>query len=204
MVGRWRDSPLGDFADVMVERPDGHRLLLAPSREVADFVSATYTFDTVRIVGVDVRAGEPDVGGERAAEWGDLDDPDLDDEDAASWSVAAGPLSMRLGFGSRTMLGRLLGSVPMRIATSTTWAAAIDPVARTVMRGVRTRGRTGARREWYAARDVRSITTISASWDGEDLGGLTQVDPPVRFGFGSTPRRPSLVTLVTTVRVIDE
>jgi hypothetical protein len=187
----------------MVERPDGHRVLLAPSREVADFVAATYTFDTVRIVGVAVRDGEPDVGGELAADWGDLDDPELVDDDAATWTVTAGPLAMRLGFGSRTVLGRLIGAVPMRIATSTFWAAAIDPIARTVMRGVRTRGRTGARQEWYAARDVRSITGLTASWDGVDLGSLTAVDPPVRFGFGSTPRRPSLVTLVTTVRVTD-
>jgi len=188
----------------MVERPNGHRMLLAPSREVADFVAATYTFDTVRIVGVDVHDGDPAVGGERAAEWGDLDDPELGDDDVAGWTVTAGPLSMRLGFGSRTPLGRLLGAVPMRVATSTTWASAIDPVARTVMRGVRTRGRTGTRQEWYAARDVRSITELTASWDGDDLGDLSPVDPPVRFGFGSTPRRPSLVTLVTTVRVVDE
>lgn len=188
----------------MVERPDGHRVLLAPSREVADFVAATYAFDTVRIVGVAVRDGDPDVGGERAADWGDVDDPELADEDAATWTVTAGPLVMRLGFGRRTVLGRLIGAVPMRIATSTVWAAAIDPIARTVMRGVRTRGRTLSRREWYAARDVRSITGLTASWDGADLGRLAAVDPPVRFGFGSTPRRPSLVTLVTTVRVIQE
>jgi len=189
----------------MVERSDGHRVLLAPSREVADFVAATYTFDTVRIVGVAVRDGDPVVGGERAADWGDLDDPELvDDDDADTWTISAGPLVMRLGFGHRTALGRLIGAVPLRIATSTVWAAAVDPIARTVMRGVRTRGRTGARREWYAARDVRSITGLTASWDGTDLGSMCPVDPPVRFGFGSTPRRPSLVTLVTTVRVIEE
>jgi len=184
----------------MVERPDGHRVLLAPSREVADFVAATSTFDAVRIVGVAVRDGDRAVGGERAADWGDLDDPELDDDDAAAWTVTAGPLVMRLGFGSRTALGRLVGAVPMRIAPSSVWAAAVDPIARTVMRGVRTRGGTGARREGYAARDVRSITALTATWDGADLGSLTRVDPPVRFGFGSTPRRPSLVSLVTTVR----
>jgi len=188
----------------MVERPDGHRVLLAPSREVADFVAATYTFDAVRIVAVSVRDNDPAVGGERAADWGDPDDPELVDEDAATWTVSAGPLAMRLDFGRRTALGRLIGAVPLRIATSTMWAAAIDPIARTVMRGVRTRGATGARREWYSARDIRSITAVSASWDGAHLGSLTPVDPPVRFGFGSTPKRPSLVSLVTTVRVVEE
>jgi hypothetical protein len=38
------------------------------------------------------------------------------------------------------------------------------------------------------------------TWDGEDQGGLAPVDPPVRFGFGSTPRTPSLVRVVTLVR----
>ena len=37
VVGMWPRSPLGSFADVMVERADGHRILLAPSDEVAEF-----------------------------------------------------------------------------------------------------------------------------------------------------------------------
>src|SRR4051794_37547125 len=31
VLGRWSSSPWGAFADVMVERPDGHRILLAPT-----------------------------------------------------------------------------------------------------------------------------------------------------------------------------
>ena len=38
------------------------------------------------------------------------------------------------------------------------------------------------------------------AWDGADQGGLTPVEPPVRFGFGSTPRAPSLVRVVTLVQ----
>jgi hypothetical protein len=41
---------------------------------------------------------------------------------------------------------------------------------------------------------------VSASWDGVDLGGVAPVLPPVRFGFGSSPARPSIVSVVTTVR----
>ena len=41
VVGHWPESPLGSFSDVMVERADGHRMLLAPSEEVAGFVAAT-------------------------------------------------------------------------------------------------------------------------------------------------------------------
>ena len=31
-------------------------------------------------------------------------------------------------------------------------------------------------------------------------GTLAAVEPPVRFGFGSTPRRPVVTSLVTTIR----
>ena len=49
VVGRWAESPLGSFADVMLAEPDGTRVLLAPSQEVADFVATTYRFDRVEI-----------------------------------------------------------------------------------------------------------------------------------------------------------
>ena len=32
VVGRWDESPLGTFADVMLAEPDGTRVLLAPTR----------------------------------------------------------------------------------------------------------------------------------------------------------------------------
>ncbi len=35
VVGCWERSPLGAFADLMIERPDGHRLLIAPSARFA-------------------------------------------------------------------------------------------------------------------------------------------------------------------------
>ena len=54
VVGHWQQSPLGAFSDVMLAEPDGRRHLLAPSREVADFVASTYTFDEVHVVPVTV------------------------------------------------------------------------------------------------------------------------------------------------------
>ncbi|WP_055568027.1 hypothetical protein [Streptomyces atriruber] len=178
VVGRWPVSPLGSFADVMVEHADGHRALLAPSQQVAEFVSATYRFDEVVICPVAVRPAR-----ER-------------------WTVAAGPLRLAFDPGRSTALGRLLRAVPGRLASSPGWAALCDVPARLLMPGVRTRGSAGTgRREWYAARDLRTITAARATWDGRDLGGLTRVDPPVRFGFGSVPRRPSLTRVVTTVEL---
>lgn len=178
VVGHWPVSPLGSFADVMVEHVDGHRALLAPSQQVAEFVAATYRFDEVVICPVAVRPAR-----ER-------------------WTVTAGPLRLAFEPGRSTALGRLLRTVPGRLASSPGWAALCDVPARLLMPGVRTRGSAGAgRREWYAARDLRTITAARAAWDGLDLGGLTRVDPPVRFGFGSVPRRPSLTRVVTTVEL---
>jgi hypothetical protein len=47
VCGTWEDSPLGPIADVMWATRDGRRRLLAPTEEVAAFVSAVYRFDEV-------------------------------------------------------------------------------------------------------------------------------------------------------------
>jgi hypothetical protein len=180
VLGHWPVSPFGSFADVMVERADGRRLLLAPTRQVAEFVEATYTFDEVRLVPVEVAVHAP------------------------VWRVSAGPLELSFTTGSRPPLGRLLRAVPPRLASSPAWATAVDPVARVVLQGVRTRGSAGGgRREWYGARDLHRIVSMHGSWDGADLGGLAPVDPPARFGFSSTPTRPSLTRVVSTVELPD-
>lgn len=178
VLGHWPRSPFGPFADVMVERPDGHRLLLAPTAEVAEFVGATYQFDEVVPVPVDVRRA------------------------GTRWHVTAGPLELRLVVGRRTALGHLLRLVPAPLATSLGWARVTGPVARLLLPGVATVGSAGGGRlEWYAARDVRRVVAARVRWDGADLGALRPVHPPTRFGFSSTPARPSVVAVVTTVRL---
>lgn len=177
VVGHWPRSPFGAFTDVMVERPDGHRLLLAPTPEVAGFVAATYTFDEVRIG--PVRA---EVGRDR-------------------WRVCAPPLEATFAVGRRPALGVLLRAVPRRLATAPAWISAVDVVARAVLPGVRTRGSAGGgRREYYAALDLHLLRDGRVVWAGADQGAQAPVAPPVRFGFGSTPRTPSVVRVVTLVR----
>jgi hypothetical protein len=67
---------------------------------------------------------------------------------------------------------------------------------------VRTRGSAGAgRREWYGVRDLRPVGAVSAVFEGLDLGAMAPVDPPVRFGFGSVPRKPTLTRITTTVEL---
>ena len=176
VVGHWRDTPLGSFSDVMVERADGHRLLLAPRQDVADFIATTYTFDEVRLEPVTVTTT------------------------SGSWQVRSPSLTLELTLGRRTALGWLLRLVPARLAESPAWCAVTDPVARLVLRGVRTRGSAGSdRREYYGATDARAVVATSGALDGQSLGSIAPVDPAARFGFSSTPRRPTLTTVVTTV-----
>lgn len=176
VVGHWHQSPLGAFSDVMLAEPDGRRHLLAPSTEVADFVASTYTFDEVHVVPVTVT------------------------EEAGAWQVRAGGLDLRVGVGRRTPLGLLLRLVPRALAEAPWWTAVTDPVAKRVLRGVRTRGSAGGgRREFYGATDLRRVVSAGGRWAGGDLGSLAPVAPEPRFGFGSTPQAPSVTDLVTTV-----
>ena len=160
----------------MGETAAGRRVLLAPTEEVASFVASTYTFDEVRTEPVEVTVA------------------------GSEWAVRSPSLDLRLTTGRPTPISLLLRLVPDRVATSPVWCALTDPVARVVLRGVRTRGtaREG-RREYYGATGTRSVRSAAGHFDGEPLGALRPVDPPCRFGFSSTPRRPGVTTLVTTV-----
>jgi hypothetical protein len=176
VVGSWQRTPLGSFGDAMVETTGGHRVLVAPSPEVAAFIEATYVFDEVRLEPIAVTSGR------------------------SRWHVESPSLSLDLTVGGRLPLGRVLRAVPVRVASSPAWATAVDPVARVALRGVRTRGTALAgRREYYGATDLHAVTALEGVFDGESLGTLAPVDPPCRFGFSSTPARPSVTTVVTTV-----
>lgn len=172
VIGDWLHSPLGNFTDVMVATADDQRVLLAPSQQVADYVTATYNFDEVVLV--DVR----------------FDGRQLD----------AGPLQAAVDVGRRTGTGFALRSVPKPLGRSRFLAVVADPIARRVHPGVRTYGTAGnGRREYYSALDQFAVTAISGTWHGRDLGYLADVDPPPRFGFSSTPRRPSWTQVTTTI-----
>jgi hypothetical protein len=177
VVGCWAESPYGAFADVMLAEPDGTRRLLAPTREIADFVAATYRFDEVMVVPVEVSTT-----GSRVV-------------------VVAGDLRLDYALGRRTPLGRALRLVPAHVATSPAWARVTDLVSRLVLRGVRTRGSAGGgRTESYGATDHHRVDSMTGTWRGRDVGRLAPVLPEPGFGFGSTPAVPSVTTLVTTVR----
>lgn len=177
VIGMWERSPLGRFTDVMIEDGAGHRLLLAPSDEVADYVSSTYTFDEVRVVPVETRRVDGGI------------------------AVTAGDLAVRLTVGGISPLGVLMRLVPSGLATDPRWLRLIDPVARVLVRGARTAGSAGGgKREYYGVTLVRDVSAAVTTQAGVDLGPLAPLSPPVRFGFGSAPARPSLVDVVTTIR----
>jgi hypothetical protein len=177
VVGMWQESPLGTFTDVFLELPDGSSLLLAPDDRVAEYVSSTYRFDAVRVVPVTVR------------------------RTAAGVSLDAGPLRLEATIGRITVLGRLLRIVPRRLAVNPVWLAAINPVARLLVRGAGTAGTAGGgRREYYGVLGAHAVTAVRGTWEGRDLGPLTRVDPAVRFGFASMPARPMIVNVETVIR----
>lgn len=176
VVGAWLESPFGRFADVMVETAAGQRVLLAPSEEVAQFVSATYEFDLIEIGPVNV------------------------EHTADGFSVAAPGLAVDGRLGGPARFDGLLRVVPGRLATAPAWLRIIDPVAARLIPGVRTAGSAGhGRREYYGVRRSRLIAAVEGAFRGADLNGLAPLDPPVRFGFSSAPSTPQMVSVTTTI-----
>src|SRR3954447_18628874 len=176
VIGRWVSSPFGEFADAMVEEPDGHRWLIAPGAALVEYIGAVYEFDDTIVA---------DVVTTRTAD---------------ALHFAGGPLQADVSLGNRDALGWILRCVPRRIATSVAWGSLIDPFARVALHGVRTSGRTPGGRETYGATDRHRLAAATATWHGRPLGEMVDVDPPVRFGFSSTPTRPSIGAVTTKVR----
>lgn len=177
VIGMWDASPFGSFADAMIEQPSGHRTLLAPSDQVAEFVASTYSFDEIRVEPVSVERG-------------------------TEWSVHTRSLQVRFTPGRRLWVSAALGVVPAFVRRTPTWARACNPVAGLLMPGVRTYGTAGnGRSEWYAATCVRHLTCARATWEGDELGDLAPVTPPVQFGFASCPERPTLTALTSYVEL---
>lgn len=177
VVGLWSRSPLGAFGDVMVETADGERVLFAPRDDVAETISALYSFDRIVVAPLDFVARD------------------------RTLRITGRDLQLEFEVGGVAPLGLLLRLVPRPMAASWRWAGIIDPVARLIVPGARTVGSAGGgHREYYGVMDARRIVRSSGVVEGRELGGLSSLRPPVRFGFASMPAAPTLVDVVTTVR----
>ncbi|KRD13416.1 hypothetical protein ASE48_30320 [Mycobacterium sp. Root265] len=178
VVGVWQSSPFGAFADVMVQTADEQRLLLAPTAQVAEFVSATYAFDDVRV-------------GTVTAELS-----------ADRLTVTTADLDVTAELGGPARFDRLLRLVPGPLASAPWWLRVINPVAGLLVPGVHTAGTAGGgRREYYGVRRSRRIDALSGQFGAVPLGGLAELDPPVQFGFSSAPTDPQLVAVTTTIDI---
>ncbi len=153
------------MTDVMWARPDGERVLLAETPQVADFVTAIYRFDRVQLVPITATF------------------------DGHCLNVTAGDvaMTMRAGAGWRLPSGRL------RPAWFTRWVEGriARPLLGVHTYGVSS---TGVR-QWYRAEEYRRVVHAEARMGGADLGPLRPFEVPVRFGFTGPPRRPSIVRL---------
>ncbi len=199
VVGWWHESPFGAFADAMVERADGRRILLAPTDEVA----ATRVGDlrVRRGAGRAVRGGgafPPDAGTFRVARHRR---GCTGEGSGAGWSVTVAVAAPDPGVrrpdavgppaadGARARWPRALPG-PRRSTPWLGWCCVGCAPAGSLASG---------RREFYGATDVCAVTRARGRFDGIPLGDLRPVDPPCRFGFSSTPRAPSVTHVVTTI-----
>lgn len=176
VVGTWAVSPFGAFTDVMVQTAEDERVLLAPTTQVAEFVSATYHFDRIELGPVDAELSR------------------------GRLSVNAPGLQVSVSIGGPAPIDRLLRLVPAALAVEPRWLRAIDPVAALLVPGVHTAGSAGnGRREYYGVRRSRRIEAVSGTYSGRDLAGVAPLLPPVGFGFSSAPPAPQIVTITTTI-----
>ena len=177
VLGLWDQSPMGSFADAMIEDADGHRTLVAPREEVADFIAGTYVFDEIVIAPVTIRRA------------------------TGIWHLTATDLDVLFSPGRHLWMSPLLHAVPSPVRRTAAWARFCNPIASLLMPGVQTYGSaSGGRTEWYAAREVQAIDSASVRWRGEELGALAPLTPPVRFGFASAPAQPTLTALTSYVQ----
>ena len=58
--------------------------------------------------------------------------------------------------------------------------------------GTRTHGVTkNHRKEWYAIDRVSKITNAKATISGQNLGSMSSMNEPCKFGFSEAPKKPS-------------
>jgi hypothetical protein len=179
VAGRWVDTPLGGFTDVMWRQPDGRRILMASSDAAAAFIDRHYTFDERHIVPVSI-----DRAGQRI-------------------ELHAGPMDLTLDLLPPGLPSLLLRAQPTGLRRSPTWLSLADTLVRPILGPLlygggqtRIRGTTRAgTREWYAIHDFRRANA-RATIDGRAIGAVGAC-PPAHFGFSEFPDGAALVRVTS-------
>lgn len=184
VVGAWRESPFGQFIDVMWVQPDRTRVLLAPTAATAAAISGIYSFDDVVVVPVE--------GG-----W-----------DGRAVAVRAGPLRVRMVGADRDIRSWLFALRPRALRESPAWIAVEDRLARPWVgriiggaAGVRAAGvAPGGQREFYGVADYRAVAEAVLSVDGRDAGSVVDLPADLGIGLSTFPTRPAVVHVTTLVQ----
>lgn len=184
VVGAWARSPLGMVIDVMWRRPDGERVLLAPSRKVADYVSGLYTFDTVEVVPITGRLTR------------------------SRLSVVAGPLDLRVDLAAPDWRSWLFALRPRALRRSPRWIALEDRLARPFVglliggaAGVRAAGiAPGGQKEFYGVDDWRAVDDAVLTVDGRDAGPMADLPADFGVGLSAFPTTPASVRVGTLIQ----
>jgi hypothetical protein len=183
IVGAWRASPFGTFVDVMWRRPDGERVLLAPTPAIANYVAALYRFDRVEVTGI--------TGG-----W-----------DGESVAVEAGGLRIRLQAGHRGAQSWLFALRPRVLRRRPWWVQVEERLARPVIgrviggaQGVRAAGiAPGGQREYYSVDDYRRVVAGELTVGGRDAGALRCLPADLGVGLSAFPTVPAVVYVGTFI-----
>lgn len=183
VVGAWRRSPFGRVVDVMWRRPDGERVLLAPSEQLRDHVAGLYRFDRTAVVAV--------TGG-----W-----------DGGAVAVAAGPLRLRALAAGRDWRSWLFALRPRPLRESPAWITLEDRLARPWVGrllggagGVRAAGvAPGGQREWYGVADYRPLADAQLLVDGRDAGAPVRLGADLGVGLSAFPSAPAIVWVTTLI-----
>ena len=151
------------MTDVMWADPAGRRILLVDRREAAEFITAVYGFDEIRIVEVAAEAG----AGRIVVSAGPLR---LELTPGRAWPI---PLARMRRWPLVRVVERILARLLLGVRT-----VGVSP--------------TGVR-EWYRADRYWSVRAARAALDGTDLGRLGRFAEPAGFGFSEPPRSPAVV-----------
>lgn len=170
VAGLWNSGPLGPMNDVMWIRPDGERVLLAPSEKVAEFIRAIYDFDDIIVT---------DVALKMAPE---------------SLVVEAGRVVLSM------QLSRLFVPIPFAVMRTGWITKFVEsPIAKLTM-GVQTFGVTSRGvHEWYRASRYTPVRSTSAFVDGQSCGEAVRIDRLLGVGFSNPPKSPAVVRIRTTL-----